>query len=112
MEVLKTFAEESASLLDVALPELGLAARSDRPAFEQRRCLAFQVPCPSAGITTPLSVVVTQDEITVEFLGARRRFVGSRLAVDLIRELIAETVILAAWYSDFYSEMSRCRRKP
>ena len=97
MTVNKTYAEEFASLLDAALPELRVAARHDSPALEQRRCFSFQVPCPSAAITSPLSITVTQSEITVEFLSARSRLTSPHEAVALIRELIEETVIVETW---------------
>ena len=98
MTINKTFAEEFASLLDAALPELGVAARPARSALEQRRCFSFQVPCPSAVVTSPLSVSVTQSEIRVEFFGARSRLANPGEAVTLIRELIKETVIVETWF--------------
>jgi hypothetical protein len=93
------FAEEFASLLAAALPELGVAARPDRPALEQRRCFSFQVACPSAAVTSPLSMTVTQTEITVEFLSARSRLTDPQEAVGLIRDLIEGTVIVETWFS-------------
>lgn len=98
MTFIKNYAEEFASLLDAALPELGVAARPDRPALEQRRCSSIQVPCPSAAITSPLSISVTQSEITVEFLSARSRLTSPHEAVALIRELIEETAIVETWF--------------
>ena len=97
MTVNQTYAEEFASLLDAALPELGVAAGPVRSALEQRRCFSFQVPCPSGAVTSPLFVSVTQSEITVEFLGARSRLANPGEAVALIRELIKETVIVETW---------------
>ena len=94
----KTYAEEFASLLDAALPEFGVAARRDRPALEQRRCFSFKVPCPSAAVTSRLSISVTQSEITVAFLSARSQLTNPHEAVALIRALIEETVILEIWY--------------
>ena len=94
----RTYAEEFASLLDAALPELGVAGRPDTPALEQRRCFSFQVPCPSAAVTSPLSISVTQSEITVAFLSVRSRLTNPHEAVALIRELIEETVIVETWY--------------
>lgn len=97
MTVNQTYAEEFASLLNAALPELGVAAKLARSAVEQRRCFSFQVPCPSPAVTSPLSVSVTPSEIMVEFLGARGRFVNPRQAVTLIRELIEERAIVETW---------------
>jgi len=99
MTIIKNYAEEFASLLDATLPELGVAAKLDRPALEQRRCFSFQVPCPSAAVTSPLSVTVKQSAITVEFLSARSRFTNPNEAVGLIRELLEETVIVETWYN-------------
>jgi len=101
----KTYAEEFASLLDAALPELGVAARQDRAALEQRRCFSFQVPCPSTVLTGPLSVMVVQNEICIEFLRARSRLTNPHEAVALIRELIAETVIVETWFGP---DLSSC----
>ena len=99
MEPVTIFAEEFALLLDAALPELGLTPRPDRPAFEQRRCFSFRLSAPSAAAMRPLSVVVTQRDVQVEFLGAYRRFVSPHDAVALIREVIEEVAIVETWYS-------------
>ena len=79
--MVRTFAEEFAELLYAAVPELELAARPDRSAFEQRRWSAFQERCPSPG-GGRLSVTVTSREIAVEFLGARNSFAKPHEAVD------------------------------
>ena len=98
MTVNKTYAEKFASLLDAALPELDVAARLDRPTLEQRRCFSFQVPCPSATVTSPLSVTIDPNAITVEFLRACSRRTNPQEAVALIRDLLAETVIVETWF--------------
>lgn len=98
----KTFAEEFASLLNAEFPELGLAAAPDRPELEQRRCVSFQVRCPSAAVATPLSVVVTEREVAIEFLGAHCRFASAQRAVTQIRAVIDESVVVDTWYAGPY----------
>lgn len=95
--MVRTFAEECAELLDAAVPELELAARPDRGPFEQRRCFAFQGPCPSLG-GGRLSVTVTSREIAVEFLGARNTLANPHEAVALIRGLYDESVVVETWF--------------
>jgi hypothetical protein len=106
MTIIKTYAEEFASILDTTLPELGVVAKFDGPALEQRRCFLFQVPCPSTAVTSQLSVKVDQSAITVEFLGACIRFSNPREAVTLIQELIEETAIVETWFKADYSNCS------
>ena len=98
----KTYAEELASLLNAEFPEWRLAAAPDRPELEQRRCFWFQVPCPSAAVATPLSVTVTERDVTIEFLGAHSRCASPHQAVAQIRELVEESSVVDTWYSGPY----------
>lgn len=99
----KTYAEECASLLAITFPQFDLTAPPDRPKLEQRRCFSFQVPCPSAAATTPLVVMVTERDVTVEFLGAHSRFTNPQLAVTHIRKVIEESTVVDTWYSGPYA---------
>src|SRR5262245_21005783 len=106
MTVHKTYAEQFASLLDAEFPEFGLADAPGRQGLEQRRCVVFQVPCPSAAASTPLSVTVTEREVTIEFLGARCRFTSFQQAAAHIHQVIEESMVVDTWYSGPYARGS------
>jgi len=99
---LPTYAEKFAAMLSAVFPELGLSAPPDRYELEQRRCFSFQVPCPSAAVSTPLSVAVTEKEVTVEWLGASVHFTNPQEAVVQIQALFEESAVVDTWYSGPY----------
>ena len=90
--------EEFVSMFDAAFPEWRIGPYSGQP----RRCLAFEIPAPSAAIEGSLAISVTAIAIVVRLHAAEQTFSDFAEAVAQIRSLVDEGSVVQSWYAGPY----------
>jgi len=89
--------EQFVLLFDAAFPEWLIGPHVG----QERRCLAFEIPAPSAAIGT-LAISVTKTEVVLQLHTAPESFSNFTEGVEAIRAIADERSVLEAWYSGPY----------